>query len=303
MRTLALPIGLLAAACAPPPATPQAEIPPVAVQDDQTAVSPVSPAFSLPKAAPLPAGLYHREGYSPCRHTPGAKDGEGVCLAPTHAVVAGFFEDAAAAEVAARRADEIDLPPGYPFVAHFAELGAKSQERGIAVVVGQFADLDGAKAWQQALAEPLGATVVELHTPEKTRETWPEGEAPIRAMRVAGSEPVVAYDDAAVRAPWQQDGTRPPLVEACKIAAGTVLLSTPEEFNYYSWIPVRCADKRLAWVRWQDTTIATTVRRTDEGFEAIQLRGAECDSPIFVTWSVQKDPGMTKMVHAGGCGD
>lgn len=311
-----------ALACTPRAATGPSAAPPVATAP---AVHVGIPGVRVAAARgsadePLPAGIYYRHhSYQPCNYLDGVSETDGICTTPTHLLVAVFHADAAAAEVMARRADMLDLTPGYPFVAHRDELGVVGDAHGIAVVVGQFASREGAQGWQAVLDGQLPTQIVSLASSDEAFADLPQGQPTRVAARIVSVSEVSAFASVApaesgVSLPPNHDEEKghsadePLTPQVCTFARGAVVVADYEQLQlgFYEWMPVRCPNGREAWVHWLDTTLGVSVRRVGDAYQVIRLLGAECDSPWFETWPFSSvEPTPPKIAQAprgGGCG-
>lgn len=244
-----------------------------------------SAASAESPARPLPAGTHFR-GYDTC----------GQCDAPTHAVVAGIVDTPVAAEAAIAALSRVPSDPGYPLVVHTDELGLVDTQRGVAIVLGLFADGDAASAW--LVHAGTSARVVALEG-----QAWaPSTDAPTRVVRIAVPT-AKAYDRRAVlqieaeleEREWntlvdRQQALRErvlALAPTCTLAQGSIQLWTPrgdDGLRWYQWAPVRCGDTD-ALVAWRDTWLDSSVVPTGDGEHiVVQVTGAECDTPLLAHW-------------------
>jgi hypothetical protein len=324
MRHLAiLALGLVACGTPGPVAPAEAPSPPSVVPEATAAAAPLPTPFRRPGIEPLPSGVYYGlHTYRPCIHIDDVDDSAPICTPPTHVVIAGVHPAAKEAERAARKADALDLAPGYPFVVHTDDLGIEPP--GIAVVVGQHRSASDAEAWRAAFDGHLTTTVVALPDPETAfsrrdatdavtmlvaRIEGHEGEG---AVTVYGSVMVEGHDGklhARVPTHTEERGVfhdEPQTQPICELAPGTVVEARERDVSYYDWFPVTCSDGEHAkgWVRWKDTTLGTVVLRVDDHHEVIRLVRAECDSPLFETrrYEHPSEKPLLALATGGGCG-
>lgn len=326
MRSIAVTLLLLAAACTPrvgagvphraqasPPSAPDS-----APTAEPPAPSPRPPKYGNTPGALLPAGVYrHTHTYAPCGYVDDGSEESPLCVAPTHAVIAGIAASVGQAEALARAADELDLEPGYPFVVHTDELGIMNTP-GIVVVLGQFAQHDDAKAFEGVLGAAIATEILTLPTPDEAHAARPNQEPGVHAARVVGAAAVPVFggvkeEDGDTMFPPTHDGVRKGVTseqifseQICTLEPGAVISAPYKQsmFGVYQWFPATCKDGSSGWIRWHNTTRDRTVIRVGDHHEVIQLVGAECDSPTFATHRLDAHapPTVALSARGGGCG-
>lgn len=230
----------------------------------------------------LPAGVHWLPWrYSPCDATPAPAR----CVVPRAAVIAQVHDTAAATQAALATLDATALAPGYPLIAHTDELGlAVAAERpGVAIVLGLFASVEAARAWQTSNAPTASVTVL--------------AERDALSLQRQPERVVVRLRDLA----------KPRVFGACTIQPGTIAI-VPQSVvseHVYEHIVFPCDGGGEAALPWRDTLYGAVLGEDARGLALWQTVGAECEVPRFERWDTDasgRTRGRGRMLAARGCG-
>jgi hypothetical protein len=241
--------------------------------------------IALPR--PQPAGIYFRlTNYRACESFP-EELSAAQCATPTHALIAGVYDDIRQVRRAWKAVQGLRLASGYPVVAHTTQLGIDGADDGIVVVLGLFVDAGSAGLWKAALDAKMSTRVVALLDNETALERTPS-EAPF-ATRVRPGVSANAFRGALgeVFSPDEEPRELPPAEGAprqlvCTLEGGSPVFADGARMNvgsYYEWMPVTCPDGQRAWIDWKTTMANATIFRVGDHEELFQVVGAHCDSP------------------------
>lgn len=295
MRSILLPLALIASACA--------SAPPDARTSDVEGRGPDAPVRMSKDV--LPAGLYFRDGYLGAAASSHQR--------PAYAVLAGIYPSPElAAPMIAQLRQRADLAPGYPMVVHTDELGLEAPDEGVAVVVAMLAGEQAAQSWVEG-NDRKGWPIKALLTAEEARERASHHDARRVVVRVSPDAPALGHDPALITAAeeamWEGAGADPLEVRPptrCIIPPDALFVVAQEDLyrGDYRWVSVTCEDGQPAAVAAQETLLHTLFLPGPQGaYERVQVSGVACDSPSFrrVAVSATGEVREVAMRLASGC--